>query len=128
MPSNKNFGITFSIVFFILFIIFYDVSKLYFSILLALSIILLILGLNNSELLSKPNKYWNRFGILLGTIIAPIVMSVVFYLVVVPIGIIMKIIKSNYLDIKIDKNLHSYWKKKDNSKFNFDDQFLLCHL
>ena len=123
MPSNKNFGITFSIVFFILFIIFYDVSKLYFSILLALSIILLTLGLNNSELLSKPNKYWNRFGILLGTIIAPIVMSVVFYLVVVPIGIIMKIIKSNYLDIKIDKNLHSYWKKKDNSKFNFEDQF-----
>ena len=123
MPSNKNFGISFSIVFFILFIFFYDVSKLYFSILLSLSIIFLILGLNNSELLSKPNKYWNRFGILLGTIIAPIVMSVVFYLVVVPIGIFMKIIKSNYLDIKIDKDIHSYWKKKDNSKFNFDDQF-----
>ena len=123
MPSNKNFGITFSIVFFILFIFFYDVSKLYFSILLSLSIIFLILGLNNSELLSKPNKYWNRFGILLGTIIAPIVMSVVFYLVVVPIGIFMKVIKSNYLDIKIDKDIHSYWKKKDNSKFNFDDQF-----
>ena len=123
MPSNKNFGISFSIVFFILFIFFYDVSKLYFSILLSLSIIFLILGLNNSELLSKPNKYWNRFGILLGTIIAPMVMSVVFYLVVVPIGIFMKIIKSNYLDIKIDKDIHSYWKKKDNSKFNFDDQF-----
>ena len=123
MPSNKNFGITFSIVFFILFIFFYDVSKLYFSILLSLSVIFLILGLNNSELLSKPNKYWNRFGILLGTIIAPIVMLVVFYLVVVPIGIFMKIIKSNYLDIKIDKDIHSYWKKKDNSKFNFDDQF-----
>tara|TARA_Y100000591_G_C21826015_1_gene696703 strand:+ start:1327 stop:1698 length:372 start_codon:yes stop_codon:yes gene_type:complete len=123
MPSNKNFGITFSIVFFILFIFFYDVSKLYFSILLSLSVIFLILGLNNSELLSKPNKYWNRFGILLGTIIAPIVMSVVFYLVVVPIGIFMKIIKSNYLDIKIDKNIHTYWKKKDNYKFNFDDQF-----
>ena len=114
MPSNKNFGITFSIVFFILFIFFYDVSKLYFSILLSLSVIFLILGLNNSELLSKPNKYWNRFGILLGTIIAPIVMSVVFYLVVVPIGVFMKIIKSNYLDIKIDKNIHTYWKKKDN--------------
>ena len=123
MPSNKNFGITFSIVFFILFIFFYDVSKLYFSILLSLSVIFLILGLNNSELLSKPNKYWNRFGILLGTIIAPIVMLVVFYLVVVPIGIFMKIIKSNYLDIKIDKNIHTYWKKKDNYKFNFDDQF-----
>ena len=123
MPSNKNFGITFSIVFFILFIFFYDISKLFFIILLSLSIIFLILGLNNSELLSKPNKYWNRFGILLGTIIAPIVMSVVFYLVVVPIGIFMKIIKSNYLDIKIDKDIHSYWKKKDNSKFNFDDQF-----
>ncbi len=123
MPSNKNFGITFSIVFFILFIFFYDVSKLFFIILLSLSIIFLILGLNNSELLSKPNKYWNRFGILLGTIIAPIVMSVVFYLVLVPIGIFMKIIKSNYLDIKIDKNLHTYWKNKDNSKFNFDDQF-----
>ena len=91
--------------------------------LLSLSIIFLILGLNNSVLLSKPNKYWNRFGILLGTIIAPIVMSVVFYLVVVPIGIFMKVIKSNYLDIKIDKNIHTYWKKKDNSKFNFEDQF-----
>lgn len=123
MPSNKNFGITFSIVFFILFIFFYDVSKFFFIILLSLSIIFLILGLNNSKLLSKPNKYWNRFGILLGTIIAPIVMSVVFYLVLVPIGIFMKIIKSNYLDIKIDKNLHTYWKNKDNSKFNFDDQF-----
>ena len=50
-------------------------------------------------------------------------MSVVFYFVVVPIGIFMKIIKRNYLGIKIDKSLNTYWEKKDYSKFNFDDQF-----
>ena len=123
MPSNKNFGITFSIVFFILSLIFYNNSIFSFIILLSLSVIFLILGLNDSKFLSKPNKYWNRFGILLGTIIAPIVMSLVFYFVIVPIGIFMKLIKHNYLSIKIDKKLSTYWEKKMNSKVNFNDQF-----
>ena len=123
MPSNKNFGITFSIVFFILSLIFYNNSIFSFIILLSLSVIFLILGLNDSKFLSKPNKYWNRFGILLGTIIAPIVMSLVFYFVIVPIGIFMKLIKHNYLSIKIDKKLSTYWEKRMNSKVNFNDQF-----
>ena len=123
MPSNKNFGITFSIVFFILSLIFCNNSIFSFIILLSLSVIFLILGLNDSKFLSKPNKYWNRFGILLGTIIAPIVMSLVFYFVIVPIGIFMKLIKHNYLSIKIDKKLSTYWEKRMNSKVNFNDQF-----
>ena len=93
MPSNRNFGITFFIVSLILYFIFKDNNTYLDYSLLTLSFIFLSLGLINSFLLSPLNYLWYKFGLLLGAIAAPIVMTFIFYILITPIGFIMKTIK-----------------------------------
>ena len=109
MSSNRNFGL----VFFVVFLIFsfwpltYDGSiRIWFAI---ISLIFLILGLMNSKLLTPLNKLWFKFGIILGAIIAPISMGVVFFLVITPIGIIMRIMGKDLLKKRYDKKKATYW-------------------
>ena len=93
VPSNRNFGIVFFVIFLIIAIypFVYEGDIRIWS--LIVSIIFLILGLLKSRILTPLNRVWFKFGILLGNIVAPIVMGVIFYLVVTPIGIIMRILK-----------------------------------
>ena len=121
--SNRSFGIVFSIVF--LIISFYPLINgneiLIWS--LILSFIFLILGVLNSILLKPLNFIWFKFGIFLGNFISPIIMGLVYFLVVFPTFLILRIFKKNYLNIKFEKNKHTYWinvKKIDNS---MKDQF-----
>ena len=81
--------------------------------LIGISIIFLVLGLMNSKFLNPLNKLWFKFGIMLGAIIAPIVMSIVYFLVVTPIGLLMKIIGKDLLNIKYDKSKKTYWIKRN---------------
>ena len=122
MGSNKSFGIVFFIVF--LIIAFWPfVSFSMFKIWpLIISIIFLILGLMNSKILSPLNKIWFKFGILLGSIVSPIVMSIIFFVIITPIGIIMKILGKDLLNKKYNKQ-NSYWIIKDNSKNSMKQQF-----
>ena len=103
ISSNRSFGI----VFFIFFIIlaFYPLinnGEMRISFLL-ISIIFLVLGLINSKILSPLNKLWYKFGILLGKIFSPIIMGIIFYLVVTPIGLIMRLIGKDVLNLKYQK-------------------------
>tara|TARA_Y100000768_G_scaffold355449_1_gene309133 strand:+ start:70 stop:459 length:390 start_codon:yes stop_codon:yes gene_type:complete len=122
LPSNKNFGLVFFIVF--LLIAFYPILKhgeiKIWS--LITSFIFLILGLLNSKILNPLNKIWFKIGIFLGRIVSPIVMGLIFFLVVTPIGIIMKIFKKDLLNLKFNKN-KSYWIEKDESKSKMKNQF-----
>ena len=118
LPSNRNFGVVFFIVF--LIIALWPLLKQneirIWS--LIISFIFFVLGLINSRLLTPLNKLWFKFGILLGNIISPIVMGVVFFLVVTPIGLIMKIFGKKMLDSTFDKSKKSYWincNKQDGS-------------
>ena len=122
MGSNKSFGIVFFIVF--LIIAFWPfVSFSTFKIWpLLISIIFLILGLMNSKILSPLNKIWFKFGILLGSIVSPIVMSIIFFVIITPIGIIMKMLGKDLLNKKYNKQ-NSYWIIKDNSKNSMKQQF-----
>ena len=87
-----------------------------------ISLIFLILGLLNSKILTPINKLWVKFGELLGKIISPIVMGVIFFVIVTPIGFLLKIFKKDILNLKIDNNQKSYWTKRD-FKILFDKQF-----
>ena len=100
LPSNRNFGIVFSIVFFIIAIwpILNQNEIRIWSIII--SLIFLILGLINSKFLSPLNKAWFKFGIILGSVIAPIVMGIVFFFVVTPTGLIMKALGKDILALK----------------------------
>ena len=122
LPSNRNFGIVFSIVFLIIAIwpILNQNEIRIWSIII--SLIFLILGLINSKFLSPLNKAWFKFGLILGSVIAPIVMGIVFFLVVTPTGLIMKALGKDILGLKRNKN-STYWLEKDNSNNNLKNQF-----
>ena len=122
LPSNRNFGIVFSIVFLIIAIwpILNQNEIRIWSIII--SLIFLILGLINSKFLSPLNKAWFKFGLILGSLIAPIVMGIVFFLVVTPTGLIMKVLGKDLLGLKRNKN-NTYWLEKDNSNNNLKNQF-----
>ena len=91
--SNRSFGIVFFIVFLLIstYPLLKDENIRLWS--LIISIIFLFLGLLNSNLLSPLNKIWFKFGLLLGKIVSPFVMGIIFFLVVTPIGIIMRLLK-----------------------------------
>jgi len=120
--SNRSFGIVFFLVF--LLISFYPLIKdgdiRLWS--LILSFIFLILGLINSKILTPLNKIWFKFGIQLGKIISPLVMSVIFFFVVTPIGLIMRLLRKDLLNLKFN-NKESYWIKNNGSKSKMKNQF-----
>ena len=122
ISSNKSFGI----VFFIFFLIIAIYPLINGGILniwsLGISIVFLILGILNSKILTTLNKIWFKFGILLGKLVSPIVMAFVFFAVVTPISLIMKIFKKDLLNIKKNKN-SSYWIDKSGPKSKMKNQF-----
>ena len=122
ISSNKNFGIVFSI-FFLLISIYLLLNNnpiYYWS--LFVSFIFLVLGLMNSKILSPLNLLWFKFGILLGKIVAPVIMGVIFFLVVTPISIILKIFGKDVLNLKFNNN-KTYWIEKNGPKSNMKKQF-----
>ena len=122
LPSNRNFGIVFSVVFLIV-ALWPLLSKNDIRIWsLIISGIFLVLGLINSKLLLPLNKIWFKFGIFLGNFIAPIVMGIIYFMVVTPTGLIMKILGKDLLNLK-KNNKDTYWIEKDNSNNDLKNQF-----
>jgi predicted membrane protein len=123
IASNRSFGIVFFIVF--LLISLYPLTNnenlRIWSLLL--SLIFLILGLLNSRVLTPINLIWIKFGILLGRFIAPLVMGAIFFFVVTPIGVLMRILNKDLLNLKIDKQKNSYWINRTGPKSKMKNQF-----
>tara|TARA_A100001388_G_C28771322_1_gene504054 strand:- start:2385 stop:2765 length:381 start_codon:yes stop_codon:yes gene_type:complete len=120
--SNRSFGVVFFIVF--LIISFWPLLNSndirIWS--LVISIIFLILGLINSKILTPLNKLWFKFGIFLGNIISPIVMGVIYFIVVTPIALILKVFNKDVLNLKKTKN-SSYWINKEKYNSSMKNQF-----
>jgi predicted membrane protein len=120
--TNKSFGIVFFLFFFIIsiFPLFKDENIIIWSLIMA--IIFLILGLLNSKILTPLNKIWFKFGILLGSFISPIVMGVVFFAIVTPTSLIIKILGKNLLNLK-KGNKKTYWIERSKIKSKMKNQF-----
>lgn len=121
--SNKSFGIVFSIVF--LLIALYPLIKSsdirFWSLLI--SAIFFFLGLINSFILTPLNKLWFQFGIILGKIFSPIIMGIIFFFVVTPIGLLMKILKKDLINLKFNNQIKTYWIEKNDPKSKMSNQF-----
>ena len=120
--SNRSFGIVFFIVFFLisLYPLLYGESiRVWF---LATSLIFLVLGLVNSKILSPLNKIWFKFGIILGKIISPVIMGIIFFFVVTPIGLLMRLLGKDLINLKYNNN-KSYWIEKKGPKSKMKNQF-----
>ena len=87
-----------------------------------ISFIFLVLGLINSKLLNPLNLAWVKFGELLGRIIAPIIMAIIYFMIVTPIGLFMRLIQKDLLNIKFSKN-NSYWIKREKNIGSMKRQF-----
>jgi len=122
LPSNLNFGVVFFIVFLIvaLWPLLKDENLRLWAFII--SLIFLILGLLNAKILTPFNKIWMKFGEILGSIISPLVMGIIFFGIVTPIGLFLKLIGKDVLKLKQNKK-NTYWIEKDNSNNSMKNQF-----
>ena len=121
--TNKSFGIVFFVVFLLigLYPLLNDDSLRWWA--LIVSVFFLLLGFLNSALLTPLNSIWFKFGLFLGKFVSPIVMGLVYFAVVFPTFLFLKLLKKNYLNIKYEKNKHSYWIEVKNKNNSMKDQF-----
>ena len=122
ISSNRSLGLVFFIVFLIISIwpLFDEQSLRIWS--LIVSLIFLILGLLNSKLLTPLNLLWTKFGNLLGGIIAPIVMLIIYFVILTPIGLFMRLIGKDLLNTKFTNN-KTYWIKREKNIGSMKRQF-----
>ena len=120
--TNRSFGIVFCIVFLIIsFWSFFDTAEIrYWSLIIA--IIFFILGLLNSKILTPLNLIWFKFGIFLGKFISPIAMAIIFFIVITPISLLLKLFNKYVLNLKNNKD-KTYWIKKNGPKSKMKNQF-----
>ena len=120
--TNKSFGIVFFVFFLIvsIFPLFNDGNIRIWS--LIISIIFLILGILNSKILTPLNQVWFKFGILLGRFVSPAVMGVVFFAIVTPTSVVMRVLQKNLLNLK-KGNKKTYWIERSKIKSKMKNQF-----
>lgn len=121
--SEKSFGVVFAIFFLVigLYPLVNNKEVLLWS--LITSLILFLLAYVAPKVLSVPNRLWFKLGLVLGAIVAPVVMALVYFTTVVPIGLLMRLIGKDMLLLKIDKNAKSYWIQRDQPMRSIRDQF-----
>jgi len=122
ISSNRSFGIVFFILFLVisLYPLLKDNEISYWA--LIISLLFLVLGLMNSKILSPLNLLWFKFGLLLGKIVSPIVMGIIFFGVVTPISLLLKLFNKDVLNLKKNKG-KSYWVEKSKTKSTMKNQF-----
>ena len=123
LSSNRSFGLVFFIVFLILALWPLKSGGDLRLWALALSLVFFILGILNSKLLNPLNKLWFKFGILLGSLVSPIVMGLVYFLVVTPVGLFMRFLGKDLLKTGKVKNSSTYWIKRDKQRSTMKNQF-----
>jgi hypothetical protein len=123
ISSNRSFGFLFFVVFFVISLwplISQGDLRLWAFI---LSLVFLVLGVLNSRFLTPLNKLWFKFGILLGSIVSPIVMGAVFFIIVTPMGLIMRFLGKDLLRINKNRTISTYWINRDKQKNSMKKQF-----
>jgi hypothetical protein len=121
--SEKNFGLTFSLVFFIIACYFFYYKNIIHISLFSTSIIFLFLGTKYPRSLKYPNFLWNKLGFILGSIISPIVMFSIYIFVLLPTSLFIRFFKNDLIEQKIDIKKNTYWNDIENDTINFEDQF-----
>ena len=121
--SNRSFGLLFFVVF--LVIAFWPLTKkneinLY---LISIALIFFVLGILNSKILSPLNKAWIKLGEILGRIVAPVVMAIVYFIILTPISLLVRLFGKDLIGMKFSNDIKSYWVKRKKSLGSMDKQF-----
>ncbi|MAZ07397.1 MAG: hypothetical protein CMM99_02885 [Rickettsiales bacterium] len=110
-PTDKKFGFFFTLIFFLLFLFLYFKDQIFIGyIFLTLSFLFISCSILKPKLLHPLNKFWMNLGFILGKVINPIILGIMYYIILTPFALILKLFGRDELDLK-KKNLRSYWKK-----------------
>ena len=121
--QNRSFGLLFFIVFLVLALWPLTNQGEINLYLVSISLLFLVLGLLNSRILSPLNKAWIKFGEILGRIVAPIVMAIVFFLILTPISLLVRLFGKDLIGMKFSNDVKSYWIKRKKHLGTMDKQF-----
>ena len=123
MSSNRSFGILFFLVFLLigLWPLLNQGNPRQIFIISAL--IFLVLGILNSKILTPFNKLWIKFGEILGRVIAPIVMAIIYFIVLTPISLIVRLFGKDLLNLRFIKNKETYWINRNKKIGSMRKQF-----
>ena len=123
MSSNRSFGILFFLVFLLigLWPLFNQDNPR--QIFIIFSLIFLVLGILNSKILTPFNKLWIKFGEILGRVIAPIVMAIIYFIVLTPISLIVRLFGKDLLNLRFIKNKKTYWINRNKKIGSMRKQF-----
>tara|TARA_B100000963_G_C22497946_1_gene612375 strand:+ start:280 stop:660 length:381 start_codon:yes stop_codon:yes gene_type:complete len=121
--KNRSFGLLFFIVFLALALWLFLKNGEINLYLISIGLIFLVLGLLNSKILTPLNKAWVKLGEILGRIIAPIVMAIVYFLILTPISLLVRLFGKDLIGMKFSNDIKSYWVKRKKSLGSMDKQF-----
>ena len=123
ISSNRSFGLVFFVVFLAIALWPLKSGEELRLWSLVLSIIFFILGVLNSKLLTPLNRFWFKFGIFLGSIVSPIVMGMVYFIVVTPTGVFMRLLGKDLLKTSKKTHTSTYWMKRNKQQSSMKKQF-----
>ena len=123
ISSEKNFGVVFAVFFVLLFFYYIFFENYYIFSFLLIAVIFLFFSYIYPRIFFIPNILWFKIGLILGRIISPIIIIILFYLVISPSGLILKIFNKKLIDKNIDKNKNTYWIKRIKSITTMKNQF-----
>ena len=126
LPSNKKFGFFFAAIFLFLALYFYNYAGQALALSsLSISVFFLLAALFFDTVLLPLNKLWMKLGLLLGMIVSPLVMGIIFFTLFVPIGLIMRLFDRDELRLKM-RPRDSHWKPREHDEScsdSFNHQF-----
>ena len=125
LPSNRKFGFFFTLVFAVAAAYFFEAVKMTWAYaFIAAALVFLIVTLVKSDALLPLNKLWMRFGLLLGMIVSPIVLGVIFFGLFTPIAILMRLSGRDELRLKFNKKVTNWIPRSEPIKSgSFKHQF-----
>ena len=124
IKKYKNFGYTFSFIFFLIFLYnLFFMSKNLAYYFLALSVFFSIVTYLRPNLLKFLSDAWEKFGLFLGKLISPVILTLIYLLTIIPISFIVRILRIDLINKEVSNKCQSYWVKREDSKVNFKDQF-----
>lgn len=122
LPSDKKFGFFFSLIFLILYFYLLFFKNLNYYLPLIISLILASVSIFKPNILKKLNYLWFKLGIVLGKFFSPIILGIIFFVIITPISLFMKIVKRDELKLT-DKHEKTFWENYKHEKINMKNQY-----
>ena len=119
----KNFGYTFCVVFSMIFLFFFFKNNNFIYPLFFISLFFLFFTIFFPAFFKLFAYLWEKFGIFLGKLFSPIILTIVYIVTILPINLILRILCIDLIKRKISKQCNSYWEKRSEDKVNFRNQF-----